>query len=69
MPAFRRNLVNSLLTMQPPQSTLDLTIRNDVAELVSVSDALDRLGEEIGFPPKALMQLQVAVDEILSNGR
>jgi len=53
--------------MRPSQSTVDLTIRNDVAELVAVSDALDRLGEEIGFPPKALMQLQVALDEILSN--
>lgn len=59
--------VNSLSTMQPPESTIDLTIRNDVAELVAVTEALDQLGERIGFPPKALMQLQVALDEILSN--
>lgn len=53
--------------MQPPEATVDLAIRNDVGELVTVADALDRLGEKIGFPARALMQLQVALDEILSN--
>lgn len=53
--------------MQPQEPTAGLTIRNDVAELVLVTEALDELGERIGFPPKALMQLQVALDEILSN--
>lgn len=69
MPFLRRipHRVNSLSTMQPPESAVDLTICNDVAELVAVTDALDRVGEDIGFPPKALMQLQVALDEVLSN--
>jgi len=49
------------------ESVLDISIRNDVAELVAVTEALDQLGEEIGFPAKALMQLQVALDEVLSN--
>lgn len=53
--------------MQPPQAAVDLAIRNDVGELVTVTDALDQLGEQIGFPTKALMQLQVALDEVLSN--
>lgn len=53
--------------MQPENSTVDLAVRNDVAELGAVTDALDQLGESIGFPAKALMQLQVALDEILSN--
>jgi anti-sigma regulatory factor (Ser/Thr protein kinase) len=53
--------------MQPQEPTAGLTIRNDVAELVLVTEALDQLGERIGFPPKALMQFQVALDEILSN--
>ena len=61
------HLVNSLSTMQPLKSTVDLTVRNDVAELVAVTDALDQLGERIEFPTKALMQLQVALDEVLSN--
>lgn len=53
--------------MALPQAAVDLTIRNDVGELVAVTEALDRLGEKIGFPTKALMQLQVALDEALSN--
>lgn len=53
--------------MQPPQSAVDLTIRNEVSELSVVTAALDRLGEQIGFHAKPLMQLQVALDEILSN--
>jgi len=52
---------------QPLETTVDLSIRNDVAELLAVTEALDQLGEEIGFPAKALMQLQVALDEVLSN--
>lgn len=52
---------------QPQEQTINLAIRNDVADLVAVTNALDRLGEEVGFPTKALMQLQVALDEVLSN--
>jgi len=50
-----------------PEPAVDISIRNDLAELATVTDALDRLGEQVGFPAKALMQLQVALDEILSN--
>jgi anti-sigma regulatory factor (Ser/Thr protein kinase) len=53
--------------MPPQESPVELTIRNDVADLGAVTEALDRLGENIGFPLKALMQLQVALDEALSN--
>jgi serine/threonine-protein kinase RsbW len=45
----------------------DLTIRNDVSELASLRDRLERLGAELGVPDKPLMQLQVALDEIASN--
>jgi anti-sigma regulatory factor (Ser/Thr protein kinase) len=51
----------------PQEQTINLAIRNDVADLVAVTNALDRLGEQIGFPPKALVQLQVALDEVISN--
>jgi anti-sigma regulatory factor (Ser/Thr protein kinase) len=51
----------------PQEQTINLAIRNDVADLVAVTNALDRLGEQVGFPPKALMQLQVALDEVISN--
>jgi serine/threonine-protein kinase RsbW len=53
--------------MQPQAFTVDLSIRNDFSDLVAVTEALDQVGGEFGFAPKALIQLQVALDEILSN--
>ena len=47
--------------------TIDIAIRNDVAELGSLRDRLERLGRELGIPSKPLMQMQVALDEIVSN--
>jgi serine/threonine-protein kinase RsbW len=44
-----------------------LAIRNDLAELATVTHALDRLGEKAAIPDRALMQLKVALDEMLSN--
>lgn len=55
------------MPMPPQKSSADLSIHNDLADLVVVTGALDQLGEKIGFSAKALMQLQVALDEILSN--
>src|ERR1051325_2835507 len=46
---------------------IDLTIRDDLADLPAVSQAVDRIAAAAGMPPKALTQLQVALDEILSN--
>jgi serine/threonine-protein kinase RsbW len=47
--------------------TTDLAIRNDVAELTILRDALDRLGERFRIPSEPLLQLQVALDEMVSN--
>ena len=47
--------------------SVDLVIRNDVSEIAIVRDALDQLGSELDVPARALMQLQVALDEIVSN--
>jgi serine/threonine-protein kinase RsbW len=47
--------------------TIDIAIRNDVAELSILRDRLESLGRELGIPGKPLMQLQVALDEIASN--
>jgi serine/threonine-protein kinase RsbW len=55
------------LMPKSPGSHLDLAIRNDLAELATVTNAVDRLGEEAEIPSKALIQLQVALDETLSN--
>jgi serine/threonine-protein kinase RsbW len=47
--------------------TIDIVIRNDLAELSILRDRLDSLGRQLGVPGKPLMQLQVALDEIASN--
>jgi serine/threonine-protein kinase RsbW len=47
--------------------SVDLVIRNDLSEIAVVRDTLERLGNELAVPAPALMQLQVALDEIVSN--
>ena len=49
------------------EKLVDLSIRNEVADLAIVRTALDRIGEDLEIPGKALMQLQVVLDEVLSN--
>jgi serine/threonine-protein kinase RsbW len=46
---------------------VDLVIRNDLSEIAIVRDALDQLGGELEVPARALMQLQVVLDELVSN--
>lgn len=50
----------------PPGAT-ELVIRNDIAQLAILSEAMDRIGVEHGLAPKPLIQLQVALDEMVSN--
>jgi serine/threonine-protein kinase RsbW len=47
--------------------SIELTIRNDPADLSAARDTLDRFGAEQGVPGKALIDLQVVLDEIVSN--
>ena len=47
--------------------TTNLVIRNDMAELAQLSEALERIGAEHGIDPKSLTQLQVALEEMVSN--
>ena len=47
--------------------TADLAIRNDVADLALLRDALDRIGTAFSIPSRPLLQLQVALDEMVSN--
>jgi anti-sigma regulatory factor (Ser/Thr protein kinase) len=49
-----------------PQTT-DVAIRNDIAELANLRDALDRIGAEFNIPSRPLLQLQVVLDEMVSN--
>jgi serine/threonine-protein kinase RsbW len=50
-----------------PAVPINLTIRNDLAELPSVSQVLDGVAQGAGMRAQALIQLHVALDEILSN--
>jgi anti-sigma regulatory factor (Ser/Thr protein kinase) len=47
--------------------SVDLVIHNDLAEIAVVRDALDQLGSDLQVPMSALMPLQVALDEVVSN--
>jgi len=51
----------------PVPLTTELVIRNDIAQLAVLSEAMERIGVEHGLAPKAQFQLQVALDEMVSN--
>ena len=46
---------------------VDVQIRNDVSEIGIVRDTMDDLAREFGMPARALTELQVALDEVVSN--
>jgi serine/threonine-protein kinase RsbW len=46
---------------------VDVQIRNDVSDIAVVRDTLDNLSHEFSIPVRALTQLQVALDEVVSN--
>ena len=46
---------------------VDVRIRNDVSDIGVVRDTLDSLAHELGIPARTLTQLQVALDEVVSN--
>lgn len=46
---------------------VDIRIRNEVSDIGIARDTLDQLARERGIPVRALVQLQVALDEVVSN--
>jgi len=52
---------------QPTAQSVEIVIRNSIAELANLRDGLERIGAKLGVPGKPLMQLQVALDEVASN--
>ncbi len=52
--------------MPLPQTT-HIVIRNDVAGLAALTSAMEHVGAEHGMPEKSLYQLQIALDEMVSN--
>jgi anti-sigma regulatory factor (Ser/Thr protein kinase) len=51
----------------PLPGTTELVIRNEIAQLAILSEAMERIGDEHGLAPKTLFQLQIALDEMVSN--
>ena len=49
------------------ESTVRIAIPNELAALPVASETLNRFGADNGVPHNALVQLQVALDEIVSN--
>lgn len=47
--------------------TIRFAVPNEVAGLSTARDMLDRFGSEHGVPRESLVQLQVALDEVVSN--
>src|SRR5204863_6287547 len=51
----------------PLPHTTRVVIRNNFADLATLTTAMERMGAEHGMPENLLFQLQVALDEIVSN--
>ena len=53
----------------PPahEQTVNVRIRNDVTDLANVAGLVDRVSLEAGIPTRTVIELQVVLDEILSN--
>lgn len=49
------------------EKTVELCIRNEIAEIGTVTQALESFGKDARTPNKAMTQLQIVVDELLSN--
>jgi anti-sigma regulatory factor (Ser/Thr protein kinase) len=44
-----------------------VVIRNDVADLAALRTAMERIATEHGIPEESLFQLQIVLDEMVSN--
>lgn len=51
----------------PMQHAVDVRIRNDNSDIGIVRDTLDNLAREFRIPARAMTQLQVALDEVVTN--
>ena len=48
-------------------STLHLTLKNDLSELSRIAEAIDVHGKTRGWPPKWIMNLNISLDELITN--
>ena len=50
-----------------PASVLPLTLKNDLSELARIADAIEAHGESRGWPMKWVMNLNISLDELITN--
>ena len=50
-----------------PEQTVNVSVRNNVTDLANVAETVDRVGADAGIPARTMIQLQVVLDEVLSN--
>jgi anti-sigma regulatory factor (Ser/Thr protein kinase) len=63
----QRELPSRKGSCEVPPSTTELVIRNEIPQLALLSAAIERIGREHALAQKPLVQLQVTLDEIVSN--
>src|SRR5262249_15703173 len=49
------------------KKSVELVIRNELSQMAAIRHALDAIGGEFGIPAHTQMQMQIALDEIVSN--
>lgn len=63
----QRKLPSRKGSCDPPPAATELVIRNEIPQLALLSAAIERIGREHALAQKPLVQLQVTLDEIVSN--
>jgi len=46
---------------------IEMALRNDISEVARVLDAVEAFGEAHGLPPRTIFQLNLALDELITN--
>ncbi len=52
---------------EPVPARLEMTIRNDLAEIAPLGERIDEYVAGLGLPPRMAFDLNLAIDELLTN--
>lgn len=50
-----------------PRTTLSFELKNDLSELSTLCENLERMGEELGIARRSLFEINLALDELFTN--
>jgi serine/threonine-protein kinase RsbW len=50
-----------------PQTNVSFELKNDLSELSTLSEHLERMGESLGIPRRSLFEVNLALDELFTN--